>query len=126
MNDEVWYGARCVFRFDGMSDDDPTPAFEERVTLHRAESFEEAAEAAIRAAQAYEAEPGPVFVGTVDVYRLAEEPGDGAEVFSLLRQNEASASEYVCRFVRTGSEVESYRTELHGAVEPAAVGRRRA
>jgi hypothetical protein len=126
MNEAVWYGARCVFRFDGLSDGEPGTVYEERVTLHRAGSFDEAFEAAESAARTYEADDGPEFVGTTDVYLIDEELREGVEVFSLLRTVEVEPAEYIKRFVHTGHEVESLRTQTHRAVEPAAAGRRKA
>ena len=107
MNDEVWYAARCIFRYDALSDEEPGPVFEERITLHRAESFEEASEKAERAARKYDAEGSSEFVDCVDVYHLFDEPGDGAEVFSLLRVADMASDEYVRRFFQTGGEVAS-------------------
>ena len=115
MNDEVWYAARCIFRFDALSDDEPGPVFEERITLHRAESFEEAFEKAERAAREYDAEDGPEFVDCTGVYHLFDEPADGAEVFSLLRIADMEPSEYLNRFFQTGGEVASIRTQTDRA-----------
>ena len=111
MNDEVWYAARCVFRYDALSDEEPGPVFEERVTLHRAGSFEEAFEKAESAAREYEKEGGPEFVDCTDVYHLFDEPADGAEVFSLLRIADMEPGEYLRRFFQTGGEVASIRTQ---------------
>lgn len=94
---------RCVFRWTS-HDEKP---YEERITLWRATSVEQAVEFAEREAAVY-AESGYElsYVGFAQAYALDEdaELGHGVEVFSLLRNSELPPREYVDRFFDTGGE----------------------
>ena len=105
MSDVNWFAARCVYRFDFISEEDARPAFEERVVLLQAESFEQAVERAEREAKEYSS-GGPEFTGLVQVFHLFEQPGDGAEVFSLIRPSRLSASDYIDRYFDSGEELQ--------------------
>jgi hypothetical protein len=100
---ERWYSVRCVFRWISF-DEKP---YEERITLWRATSAEQAVEFAEREAAVY-AESGYElsYVGFAQGYAMDEdaEPGHGAELFSLLRDSELPPGEYLDRFFDTGGE----------------------
>ncbi|MEH1017992.1 hypothetical protein V6U90_33675 [Micromonospora sp. CPCC 206060] len=49
-------------------------------------------------------QPGVVFAGLSQAYRLFDEPGHGAEVFSLIRESGQGPREYLTRFFDTGKE----------------------
>lgn len=94
-----WYAVRCVFRTasgDGL--------FEERVTLWRADSFDAAVERAEEEAGRYAADLSMRYLGLAQAYRLADQPGDGAEVFSLLRMIDLDDKAYLDTFFDTGTE----------------------
>ena len=98
-----WYGVRCLFQHG--PDDPQATAYEERVTLWHAASFDEAialaeAEAATYAAQS----EGVTDLGLVQAYGLPGLPGHGAEVFSLVRDSPLPADEYLDEFFDTGGE----------------------
>lgn len=44
------------------------------------------------------------YLGLVQAYNLADEPGHGAEVFSLILDSDLPATDYVTAFFDTGSE----------------------
>ncbi len=83
--------------------------YEERLTLWRAEGFDEAIALAEGEALGYAAEqPGMEFVGLAQAYRLFDEPGHGAEVFSLVRVSELDPPAYLTRFFDTGEEKQGH------------------
>ncbi|MGI3785384.1 MAG: hypothetical protein ACRYG2_31925 [Janthinobacterium lividum] len=106
-NEELrWFAVRCVFRSGWASGDGP-PLFEERITLWRATSVEEAVRRAEAEAEVYAGtidEAPDTFLGLAQAYQLFAEPGDGAEVFSLLRESGLSAEDYLETFFDTGGE----------------------
>lgn len=105
-DDLEWYAVRCIIRV-GKVPGTRGKAYEERVTLWRAGSFGAAIERAEVDARAY----ADVVTGhperylrVAQAYRLADEPGDGAEVFSLIRVNKRGPRAYIDRFFDTGKE----------------------
>ncbi len=95
-----WFAVRCIVQ--------NVDAFEERITLWRAAS----AEVAIARAESEVAEYVQQWDGEATVldlfqsYRLFEAPGDGREVFSLIRRSGLSATEYLDQFFDTGGELQ--------------------
>ena len=102
--DEQWFAVRCVFEWLGEAGDPRT--YEERLTLWRAGSLDEAiAKAEAEAAQyAQDADPALVPLDFAQAYALADEPGEGGEVFSLLRDSDLDPSTYLDRHFDSGSE----------------------
>lgn len=108
MSDEVsgWYSVRCVFAV-GWPPEAVGGTYEERITLWRAASAEEAIARAETEAKEYAAtiDDWPsTYTGLAQCYQLDDEPGDGAEVFSLMRGSKLSTDDYLDRFFDTGSE----------------------
>jgi hypothetical protein len=102
--DQPWYAVRCVFQ----SPDSAAPdsyAYEERITLWRATSFEEAVEKATGEALQYlEDDTAEEFTGLVQAYHLFKDPADGSEVFSLIRHSPLESEDYIRQFFATGAE----------------------
>ena len=98
-----WYGVRCLFQYGPL---DPAPtSYEERVTIWRAASFDEAIALAEGEAAEYAETLGDVSdLGLVQAYALSESPGHGAEVFSLVRDSALAPDEYLDQFFDTGGE----------------------
>ncbi|MDW5330634.1 DUF4288 domain-containing protein [Plantactinospora sp. KLBMP9567] len=97
-----WFSARCIFR---LGSDPASQLYEERLTLWRAEDFDQAIALAEAEALGYAAEqPDMTFAGLVQAYRLFDEPGHGAEVFSLVRESGLEPQAYLTRFFDTGKE----------------------
>ena len=96
-----WYGVRCLFQ---LGPDAPgAGSYEERVTLWRAASPDEAIALAEAEAAEYAAALTDVSdLGLVQAYALPEPPGHGAEVFSLIRDSPLAAEEYLDQFFDTG------------------------
>ena len=101
-----WYAVRCVFASG------PPPAtggnrYEERITLWRAPTAERAIERAEAEATAYAAtivEQPDTFLEFCQSYRLDDDPADGAEIFSLMRDSDLDPTAYLNTFFDTGNE----------------------
>jgi hypothetical protein len=91
-----WYAVRHVVANGNL--------FEERVTLWRAASAEKAIAQAEKEVAAYTATVGGQALDMFQSYQLADEPADGAEVFSLIRRSEPSPESYLDAFFDTGEE----------------------
>jgi hypothetical protein len=111
-SDSGWYSVRCVFRSLSGSRWGPPDlasgesAYEERVTLWRTESADVAIERAEEEAHRYAADTDSEYLGIAQSYRMADEPGEGAEVFVLVRRSILEADPYLDAFFDTGSEFE--------------------
>jgi hypothetical protein len=104
-DDQPWYAVRCVIR--GWAGDPDGRGYEERITLWRAVSFDEAIRRAEAEAQEYARDVGGVYVGLAQAFHLFENAvGDGAEVFSLIRDSELEPDDYLTRFFDTGDETQ--------------------
>jgi hypothetical protein len=97
-----WFSVRCVFRVGpGLRG----RSYEERLTLWRAESFDQAIILAEAEALGYAAEKtDTVFAGLAQAYRMFDAPEHGAEVFSLIRDSELNPQAYLTAFFDTGQE----------------------
>jgi hypothetical protein len=92
-----WFAVRHVIKNED--------AYEERITLWRADSFEDAVARAEAEAAEYAWE-GTEPLQLYQAYLLPDEPGDGAEVFSLIRRSQLPPRDYLGTFFETGSEVQ--------------------
>ncbi|MET9700874.1 hypothetical protein ABZY31_28720 [Streptomyces sp. NPDC006529] len=103
-----WYAVRCVFLWDRTDlDERPEGAtYEERLTLWRATSLDEAVARAETEAVVYAGENGHRYLRLAQCYRLDADagPADGDEVFSLLRDSPLGADAYLDRHFDTGGE----------------------
>ena len=97
-----WYGVRGVFRWTGA---EGTP-YEERVTLWRAHSLDEALVRSEFEAERYATQSGTEYLGFAQAYVIGDDgmPADGAEVFSLLRDSDLMPDDYLATFFDTGAE----------------------
>jgi hypothetical protein len=101
-----WYAVRCVIDTAQASDGEGR-AFEERITLWRAASFDEAIErAGIEAAEYASSLSGASATELLQAYRLPAEPSDGAEIFSLIRMSQLRPDPYLSAFFDTGTELQ--------------------
>jgi hypothetical protein len=106
MADEGWYAVRCVFRL-GRPEGAGGKAYEERITLWRADSFEHAIERAEAEAVEYASTgvgASGRYLRLAQAYLLYDVPGDGAEIFSLIRESKRKPRAYLDRFFDTGAE----------------------
>ncbi|MEU7903393.1 hypothetical protein [Actinoplanes sp. NPDC049118] len=97
---ETWFSARCLFRLaKGVR-----ATYEERITLWRASSPGEAVALAETEAGEYAADVAGEYLGLVQVYSMSDQPGHGAELFSLLRESALEPRAYLDAFFDTGDE----------------------
>jgi hypothetical protein len=95
---QQWFAVRCIFVHEGLT-------YEERITIWKASSFNEAYALAEGEAHEYAADGDRVrYVGLAQAFRLFDVPGHGAEVFSLLRYSELPVNKYLNTFFDTGQE----------------------
>jgi hypothetical protein len=104
-----WFSVRCVFAL-GCPPEGRGQTYEERITVWRTSSADEAIVLAEAEALQYatEIEESPrTYLGLAQAYHLFDEPGHGAEVFSLIRDSSLEPDEYLDTFFDTGSERQS-------------------
>jgi hypothetical protein len=97
---EDWFAVRCVLRVAELN------LYEERITLWRTDSFEEAIALAETEVEDHARIVESEYVGLAQAYRLADQPGHGAEVFSLMRESQLDPETYIATFFSTGTERE--------------------
>ena len=101
------FAVRCIFASGWPPRQEESTNYEERVTLWRAASLDEAIARAEVEAREYAAtieDSSDSYLGLAQAYMLVDEPGDGAEVFSLVRRSDLPADEYLDTFFDTGDE----------------------
>ncbi|MFE6931121.1 hypothetical protein ACFVDT_03695 [Streptomyces sp. NPDC057699] len=99
MKEASWYGVRSVFRHHLLE------VYEERITLWRAQSLDEAIERAEVEALEYCLHLDEVeYVRFSEAYGFDDALEDGVEVFSLMRGSRLPPGQYIERFFATGSE----------------------
>jgi hypothetical protein len=111
---KLWFSARTIYEHDKPGDG----LFEERIVLIRAADFDEAFRRAEEEAKSYAEAVGGTYTGFASLYELAEEEiGDGAEVFSLMRDSDLPAEEYIEHFFATGNERQEEGEEEEGEMD---------
>ena len=105
MNDEPWYGAKCIFLHSDLQSENGR-VYEERVVLIKAENLDEAIERAEKEAKEYAQNlEGCVYLDFVNVFHIYDESiEDGTEIYSLMRDSKLSKNKYLNRFYDTGKE----------------------
>ena len=106
-----WYAVRCLFEWRGPGKK-RRRIYEERITLWHASSFDEAILKAEAEASDYlngddETGRGPIrYLALAQAYLLDEGavPGEGVEVFSMLRESNKKPKRYLTRYFDTGRE----------------------
>lgn len=94
-----WFGVRCVFRWS------QPPTYEERITLWRAESLDDAIAKAEEEAASYAGKLDSEYLDIAQAYWIGSTPpGNGAEAFSLMRDSDLSPDDYLDAFFDTGNE----------------------
>lgn len=102
--EEQWYSVRCIFKHQRRRDMTKRNLYEERITIWRAKSFEEAIEKAEIEAKEY-ADPDAEYTGLAQAYNLIEETlQNGVEVFSLMHESNYTPKKYLDIYFDNGSE----------------------
>ena len=102
-----WVAVRCIFRTEW---DNERYSYEERITLWRTKSMDEAFARAEAEAFEYAAmlstPPSSLteYVHFAQAYSLSDAPSDGAEIFSLIRTSQLAPPDYLAAFFSTGTE----------------------
>jgi hypothetical protein len=79
--------------------------YEERITVWRTSSFEQAIERAEREAEEYARDTECEYLGFAQAYHLtAEQLRSGSEVFSLMRESNLTQTKYLDKHFDTGAE----------------------
>jgi soluble lytic murein transglycosylase-like protein len=101
-----WFGVRCVFRSQTALPDltGDANAYEERVTVWQASSFEQAIALAEADAREYAKHADWDYLDFAQAFQMYDDLGNGVEVFSLIRYSELEPDEYLTRFFDTGAE----------------------
>ncbi len=96
MSDERWYSAQVIF-LHSRTQHGPKQTYEERITLVRADSFDDAIERAEKEAEEYCRDlDGCKYVGYVNVFHIYDEKlREGTEIFSNMRKSELNSKEYL-------------------------------
>src|SRR4051794_6773446 len=107
VSEERWFAVRCVFEMPTIAALNQEPEgvrlYEERLTVWRAASLDDAIVLAEQEADQY-AGDSDRYLGLAQAYAMDEPPGHGTEVFSLLRNSKLGAEEYMSAFYDTGDE----------------------
>jgi hypothetical protein len=99
---EPWFTVRCLFSHPTRAKDGDGHLYEERVTLWRSGSWDEAYRLARIEAQTYAEEAGAIIIGTTDAFNLFDaECGHGSEVWSVMRGSHFDAKTYTNTFCTT-------------------------
>lgn len=94
---DAWFGVRCVFRHGEST-------YEERIVIVLAVDFSHAIAKAEDEAADYVDGMNMEYIGLAQAFMLFDEPRDGAEVFSLMRDSDLEPDEYLDSFFSTGDE----------------------
>jgi hypothetical protein len=95
----AWFAVRCVLHHRDRN------AYEERITLWQAVDFDQAIAKAEQEAHDYATDLETCeYTGLAQAYQLYDPPGDGAEVFSLIRDSHLPPNQYLTAFFDTGAE----------------------
>jgi hypothetical protein len=79
--------------------------YEERILLWKAESLDQAIEMAEKEAKEYEKNTNCVYIGLTQGYHTyIDQPKSGSKVFSLMREDDLPADEYLDLYFDTGGE----------------------
>lgn len=104
MNNDL-YSVRCLFCHPTRKSEDEDFLYEERITLWRAESFEEAHRMAEKEARQYAEEAKCSFLKSTDSFHLFERAMEsGIEVFSTMRGSNLQPQNYERTFCVTGRD----------------------
>jgi hypothetical protein len=105
MDNQEWFGVKCLVEHGGLSREPGGRVYEERVVIIRAKDFDEAIERAEVDAKRYAAQNRGTYIGYCNAYRMeADSLADGTEVFSLTREVLLTPTEFVARYYDDGTD----------------------
>ncbi|MDP0490398.1 MAG: DUF4288 domain-containing protein [Verrucomicrobiota bacterium JB023] len=101
---QPWYAVKCIFSHPSRAKEGEGNLYEERITLWKAESWNEAFRKAEKEAKEYEAEDC-VFIEATDAFHLFDdEIKNGTEVWSGMRDSHFDSDTYIKTFCVSGRE----------------------
>ena len=112
-SDSEWFSVRCLFRAASNRPWGPhdlqvgESAYEERITLWKAESADDAIRLAEAEARTHAAEIESEYLGLAQSCRIGDLVEEGAQIFSLMRRSSLSPDDYIDRFFDTGTEYQT-------------------
>jgi hypothetical protein len=99
------YSVRCIFEVPKEDFNTLEFLYEERITVWRAADIDEALDKAVKEAEDYSEAYSFTYTGLAQAYWMISKADlDGVEVFSLMRESDLSADEYLNAFFSTGNE----------------------
>jgi hypothetical protein len=102
---EPWFSVRCIFKHPPRADMSRRHLYEERITIWRTDSFEQAIELAERDARKYARDLEYEYLGFAQAYHLSNKQlRVGSEVFSLMRESNLAKNKYLDKYFDTGTE----------------------
>ncbi len=102
---EPWFSVRCLFSHSSQADPDDGNLYEERITLWKSETWDEAYRLAKEEALKYARESGAEFIEATDSFHLfGKDQESGAEVWSLMRGSQLDPENYRDSFLCTNRE----------------------
>jgi len=100
-----WYSVRCLFCSARREDMVKQHLYEERITVWRAASFDEAVSLAEDEAHQYAKDTDSEYIELAQAYHVyPKRLSSGSEVFSLMRESNHSPGKYLDRYFDTGEE----------------------
>jgi len=101
-----WVSVRCPF----LNEVDGEKNYEERITLWRTHDLDLAIARAEAEAEEYAEAIDVEYLGLAQAYLLYDAPGEGAEIFSLIRSSDLSPASYINTHFDTGAERQQHRS----------------
>ena len=100
---QKWFGVKTLYQCQGKNITPNMNCYEERITVWQADSFDEAIEKAVQEAQEYAKEAG-TYLGFCQAFEMYTEPKEGAEVYSIMREDDRTSEVYIDTMYDTGRE----------------------
>jgi hypothetical protein len=102
---EPWFAVRCLFSHPTRKQSSEAQLFEERITLWRADSWDQAFTAAEAEAADYAVSANCIFVRALDGFNLFDRTvGEGTEIWSVMRGSNMDADIYILTFCKTATD----------------------
>lgn len=102
---EPWYSVKCLFHHPTRKSQGEDFLYEERITLWKASSFEQAHRLAEAEAREYAAEAECIFVASTDSFHLFDEAiSSKTEVYSTMRGSNLQPADYRRTFCVTARD----------------------
>jgi len=108
-NRRYWYSCKCIFS-STRDDTDCEFTYEERITLWNASDADAAIQLAEKEAKEYAKKNSVSYSGFCTSYQLPLQPGEGAEIYSIIRNSDLDPEQYLDEHYDTAEE----RAEVYG------------